>query len=153
MQALVLGEFQVDNIKGTWFLDKFLRLGLLKENYTVGTIIDLKDHKYNLSKSENLKNTEFILQKRIDLILMFFEKEIITFLNKSKSLTLKLHQLDLLPNIGDLKKKSIIRERSIKNFQNYLDFEIRTNTKIKNIFSKLIISEITDNLNVFKFIL
>lgn len=81
------------------------------------------------------------------------EKFFVDFFNKADSLTLKLHALELLPNIGKKTAWSIIEERKKKPFTSFKEIEERVGLKdVKEIIVQRIIIEIKREDKYFLFV-
>lgn len=71
------------------------------------------------------------------------ENLFVEFFNKSESLTLKLHALELLPGIGKKTLRTILDERKKKPFENFKDIETRAGIKnVSGILLERILTEI-----------
>ncbi|ARM77114.1 DUF655 domain-containing protein [Acidianus manzaensis] len=72
------------------------------------------------------------------------EQTFVEFFNKSESLTLKLHALELLPGIGKKTLRIILDERKKKPFESFKDIETRAGIKnIPDVLLERIMIEIT----------
>jgi len=65
------------------------------------------------------------LKTAIKKIIETRENEFINFINKCGSVTIRQHQLELLPGIGKKHLEDILREREIKPFENFADLTKR----------------------------
>lgn len=71
------------------------------------------------------------------------ERAFVEFFNKAEPLTLKLHALELLPNIGKKTLRVILEERKKKPFESFKDIEDRVGVKdIVSIIVERIINEV-----------
>lgn len=71
------------------------------------------------------------------------EKVFVEFFNKAEPLTLKLHALELLPNIGKKTLRIILEERKKKPFESFKDIESRVGIRdVSSILVERIIKEI-----------
>ncbi len=80
-----------------------------------------------------------ILEKIIDENESFY----VNFINNSKSASIKRHQLQLLPNIGEKAFQKIISERENKFFESLEDLENRADINIRKSIAKRIFDELT----------
>ncbi|QKQ99895.1 DUF655 domain-containing protein [Metallosphaera tengchongensis] len=70
------------------------------------------------------------------------EKEFVAFFNKAEPLTLKLHTLELLPDIGKKTLRVILEQRRESPFMTYQDIQNRVGIKdVKEIIIKRILTE------------
>ncbi|MFP4633066.1 MAG: DUF655 domain-containing protein, partial [Halobacteriales archaeon] len=53
------------------------------------------------------------------------ERRFVDFYNDADSVTIRMHQLDLLPGIGEKIRNTIIEERELQRFESYEDLEDR----------------------------
>ncbi len=53
------------------------------------------------------------------------EEKFVEFFNKADSVTIRMHQLDLLPGVGEKIRNTIIEERKYDPFESYDDLEER----------------------------
>lgn len=65
------------------------------------------------------------LEKVVEKIIMIQEKKFVQFFNAAGSISLKRHQLELLPGIGKQHLEDILRERQTKPFESLKDIETR----------------------------
>ncbi|MEM0015527.1 MAG: DUF655 domain-containing protein [Saccharolobus sp.] len=83
------------------------------------------------------------LPKVLNKIIRDKEKTFVEFFNKAEPLTLRLHALELLPNIGKKTLRNILEERKKRPFENFKDIESRIGIKdIVSILVERIIREI-----------
>ncbi len=67
------------------------------------------------------------LQKAVEAVVQGDEKRFIEFFNKSRPITIKRHQLELLPGLGKKHLFNILEEREKKPFESFADIEARVN--------------------------
>lgn len=97
----------------------------------VGDLIDLntKKNDFQLIKrvtSEKIpKGSEFALEDIVNKLIKEQEPKFVEFFNEAKPITTKLHQLKLLPGVGQKRMWTIIDTRKTQPFQNYSDIEER----------------------------
>jgi putative nucleotide binding protein len=65
------------------------------------------------------------IEKTIEKIVCEDEKKYVEFFNNARSLTLKRHQLELLPGLGKKHMLNAIEERRKKSFESFKDIEER----------------------------
>ncbi len=72
------------------------------------------------------------------------EADFVTFINRSKPISIRVHTLDLLPGIGKKNMEAIIREREVKSFESFADLHTRVPTLADpiGIFVHRILSEL-----------
>ncbi|MFW9928353.1 MAG: DUF655 domain-containing protein [Candidatus Thorarchaeota archaeon] len=69
----------------------------------------------------------------------------VKFFNEAKPITLKLHQLKLLPGVGHKRMWAILDARKTKLFESYKDIEERTGCNAPQVIVKRILEELTGN--------
>ncbi|MFH0970368.1 MAG: DUF655 domain-containing protein [Candidatus Diapherotrites archaeon] len=84
------------------------------------------------------------LEKAVEIVIRANEKRFLTFFNTSGSISLKRHQLELLPGIGKHHLGDILRARQEKPFESFDDIEKRIKflTSPVSILRRRIISEL-----------
>lgn len=65
------------------------------------------------------------INKAIEKIILENNEKYLGFYNKSGSITIKRHQLELLPGLGKKHMQDILKERQVKPFESYEDIEKR----------------------------
>ncbi|MBN1940634.1 MAG: DUF655 domain-containing protein [Candidatus Diapherotrites archaeon] len=65
------------------------------------------------------------LDKTIEKIILDGPKKFLDFFNTAGSITIKRHQLELLPNLGKKHMQDILKEREKKPFESFEDIENR----------------------------
>jgi len=81
--------------------------------------------KRRISFPDLTSNSLSELNKAIEKIVMDNEKQFIEFFNKAGSITIRMHQLELLPGLGKKHMFNILEERQKKPFESYADIEKR----------------------------
>jgi len=84
------------------------------------------------------------LEKTISNIVVQEEQRFLNFYNTSTPITIKRHQLELLPGLGKKHMLNIVKEREVKPFESYADLEKRVPLISKP--SKLIAKRIMEEL-------
>ena len=74
------------------------------------------------------------------------EEEFVGFFNEAGSVTIRMHQLDLLPGVGEKIRNTIIDERKYEEFESYEDLEERVSGfhDPKGVIVERILQEIRD---------
>lgn len=99
----------------------------------------------SVAKDELLKVLRVIVENKAQLFTEFF--------NKAEPLTLKLHALELLPNIGKKTLKTILEERKKEPFKDLRDIEQRVGIKdVIGIIVERIIKEIQGGEKYYLFV-
>ncbi len=65
------------------------------------------------------------LEYAVEDILHDDERRFVDFFNDADSVTIRLHQLDLLPGVGEKIRNALIEEREFERFDSYDDLEER----------------------------
>jgi len=81
--------------------------------------------KKRISYDELTNNSIVELDKAIEKIMLANEQKFVEFFNISRPITIKRHQLELLPGLGKKHMLEIIRQRDIKKFESFADIEKR----------------------------
>lgn len=139
-------------------LEVILRKGCEETN--VGELLyigkDKREKVYSIRKksteSELAKVEELDFLNILETIIKENESYYLNFINNAKPLSLKRHQLQLLPNAGDKNFQKIISERENKLFDSLADFESRTEFNIVKSIAKRIHLELTDPDKYFFFV-
>ncbi|MEK6874592.1 MAG: DUF655 domain-containing protein [Nanoarchaeota archaeon] len=100
-----------------------------------------------LGKLETQKMTQTActeLEYTIKQMVEISEQKYVDFFNKAQPMTMRMHQLELLPGIGKKHMNEIIEAREQKPFENFNDVKERVKLlpDPKNLIIKRIISEI-----------
>jgi putative nucleotide binding protein len=104
---------------------------------------------YNQLSSSALSNLPTIIRK----IVMVFESRYINFLNQAHPLTSQMHQLQLLPGIGQKRLWAILEARKSNSFSSFSDFSSRTNiSDPMSIFTNRILLELENSPKYYLFI-
>ena len=80
-----------------------------------------------LEYSDLTSGAEKELSYGIEAILERDEEKYVDFFNDAGSITIRMHQFDLLPGVGDKIRNSILDERKYEEFESYEDIEERIN--------------------------
>ena len=131
------------------FYDVILTMG---SNYSVGedlvlsprnkNIFRLSPIRYNQLSSSALSNLPTIIKKIVEIS----ESRYINFLNKAHPLTSQMHQLQLLPGIGQKRLWMILEARKSNPFSSFTDFSARTNiSDPMSIFTNRILLELENS--------
>ncbi|MFX0122332.1 MAG: DUF655 domain-containing protein [Candidatus Hodarchaeota archaeon] len=131
------------------FYDVILSTG---SNFSVGedllltprnrNILRLIQIPYNRLSSSALNNLPIVIKK----IVITFESRYVDFLNQAHPLTSQMHQLQLLPGIGQKRLWSILEARKANIFSSYADFSKRTNiSDPMSIFTNRILLELENS--------
>ncbi|MHA2052799.1 MAG: DUF655 domain-containing protein [Candidatus Hodarchaeales archaeon] len=115
----------------------------------IGQLVDLSKSKGIVKKIIKIGYNELsdsvidILPNIIREIVVSHEPRFIRFLNESRPLTTQMHQLQLLPGIGNKRLWQILEARKKKPFANFEDFMERTGiSDPQSLFINRIIQEI-----------
>jgi len=79
-------------------------------------------------------------------------QKFIDFFNNASALTLRMHQLELLPGLGKKHLKSILEERDNKPFDNFEDIKTRAKIDPEKLIIKRIIEELEGNQKHYLFV-
>ncbi|MEW6295714.1 MAG: DUF655 domain-containing protein [Candidatus Diapherotrites archaeon] len=82
------------------------------------------------------------LNKAVEKIVLDNEKQFIEFFNKAGPITIRMHQLELLPGLGKKHMFNILEERRNKPFESYSDIEKRVHLMpdpVKTIIKRIMI--------------
>lgn len=138
------------------FYDVVLTVG---SNYSVGedlllsprnrNILRINQIRYNQLSSSALSNLPTTIKK----IVITYESLYINFLNQAHPLTSQMHQLQLLPGIGQKRLWAILKARKMKPFSSFNDFSTRTNiSDPMSIFTNRILLELENSPKYYLFI-
>lgn len=81
--------------------------------------------KGRISYNELSPSAKEILSTVIKSIVTEREAEYVNFMNKAGSISMRIHQLELLPGVGKKNLESILGEREKKPFDNFADIKVR----------------------------
>lgn len=113
------------------------------------SIIRLNQIRYNQLSNSALNNLPTAIKK----IVITYESRYITFFNQAHPLTSQMHQLQLLPGIGQKRLWTILEARKTNPFTSFSDFSKRTNiSDPMSIFTNRILLELEDSPKYFLFI-
>ncbi len=112
-------------------------------------IIRLNQIRYSQLSSSALTNLPAAIKK----IVITYESRYVTFFNQAHPLTSQMHQLQLLPGIGQKRLWSILEARKTNLFSSFSDFSKRTNISDPiSIFTNRILLELEDSPKYLLFI-
>ncbi len=84
--------------------------------------------KGRITFSDLTPSAKEILSKVIHSIVSEREPEYVMFMNKAGSISMRVHQLELLPGVGRKNLESILAEREKKPFENFADIKARVHS-------------------------
>ncbi|MEK6821261.1 MAG: DUF655 domain-containing protein, partial [archaeon] len=120
----------------------------LEEVYIGKEARDKIDHIKQRVTYDNLTNTaKAELEKAVEHGIVLNEKKFLHFFNASGSVSLKRHQLELLPGVGKNHLDDILRARQEKPFESLKDIESRVRflTSPVTVLRRRIVSELEGN--------
>jgi len=79
-------------------------------------------------------------------------KQFIDFFNNASALTIRMHQLELLPGLGKKHLKSILEERENKPFESFEDIKNRAKIDPEKLVIKRILEELEGNQKHYLFV-
>ena len=145
-------RFQVITVVGT---QKFsiLRIFLKKSLNTIamGDSIDLEEHKNNFQLVKKLRSSDWSttikdeIEDCIKKIVIQEEVKFVDFFNHAHLITTKLHQLKLLPAVGEKRVVQILKIRDQQEFISYEDIQERLGLDPKEIITKRILEELEND--------
>lgn len=102
--------------------------------------------KKRLDYEEITQNARSELEYAVRDIIEDNEERFINFFNDAQSVTIRMHQLDLLPGVGKKIRNSILDERKYEPFESFEDLEDRISGlhNPKDILVERIVNEIRD---------
>ena len=111
------------------FFDVILIVGL---KLSTKDILLLNTKNKNILRLNQIRHSQLsfsaleVLPNIINRIIVTFESRFVSFLNQAHPLTTQMHQLQLLPGIGQKRMWSIIEARKKAPFTSFTDFTKRT---------------------------
>ncbi len=75
--------------------------------------------------SELTPNAQAEIENAIEKIIEADKKRFVDFFNNSSAITIRRHQLELLPSLGKKHMNDILREREVKQFESFEDLKKR----------------------------
>lgn len=145
-------RFQVVTVVGT---QKFsiLRIYMKKHLNTIamGDTIDLEEHRNNFQLVKKLRSSEWsstLKDEIMDCVAKIVKNEevkFVDFFNKAHLITTKLHQLKLLPTVGEKRVVQILKIRDQQEFISYDDIQERLGMDPVEIISKRILEELEND--------
>lgn len=146
-------RYQVITVIGT---EKFsiLRIYLKKSLNTIakGDTLDLNKAKDNFQLVRKLRASDWSttlsdeIRENLTKIILDQEVKFVDFFNKAHAITNRLHQLKLLPNVGDKRVVQILKIRDQQEFISFEDFEERVNLNPIDIIKKRILEELETDI-------
>ncbi len=91
------------------------------------------------------------LEKHLFSLVEKKQEDFINFFNNSGPLSIKMHCLELLPNIGKTKVEQIIKERNREKFRNFRDIDERTDIDSRKLVIKRILQELSGDERYYVF--
>jgi putative nucleotide binding protein len=103
----------------------------------------VEDVEYGTLSNTALNEVEYV----IDEVLTDHESRFVDFYNDAQPITIRLHQLNLLPGIGKKLRNNILDERKRGPFESFEDLEDRISGlhRPKEILAERILSELRDD--------
>ena len=142
-------RYQVVTVVGT---DKFsiLRIFMRKPLNTIarGETLDLNEKKANFQLVKKLRSSDWStalkddIEEIISQIIKKQEIKFVDFFNKAHAITNRLHQLKLLPNVGEKRVIQILKIRDQQEFISFEDIEERVGLDPVDIIKKRILEEL-----------
>ncbi len=127
----------------------------LDEAYIGRESRDKIDHiKQRVSYDNLTNNAKSELEKAVEKIIVENEKRFLQFFNAAGSISLKRHQLELLPGVGKSHMEEILRERTVKPFDSFSDIEKRVKflTSPLSILRRHILNELQGDQKHYLFV-
>jgi putative nucleotide binding protein len=102
------------------------KLSLLEEIYIGEEARDKVDHiKWRVAFNELTSTAQRECENAVNKIVTEREKDFVAFFNNAPSLSIRLHSLELLPNIGRKHFEAIVSEREKKPFESFEEMHKR----------------------------
>lgn len=111
--------------------------------------------KRRVSFNELTNNSVAEIEKVIEKIVLLNQKKFLEFFNTARPLSIRMHQLELLPGLGKKHTSSILSEREKKPFDSFEDLEKRVHLmpNSANVLVKRIMLELEEpNLKYYLFV-
>ncbi len=104
---------------------------------------EIRDIEYDALSNTAVSELEYV----VDEILTEHESRFVGFYNDAQPITIRLHQLNLLPGIGKKLRNNILDERKRGPFESFADLEDRISGlhNPKDILAERIMSELRDD--------
>jgi len=130
-----------------------------KKELKVGEIVRLDDKekiKYVRRKLKEADLTNFArnnLHESIRKIIREREKDFVDFFNKSTKISIRMHQLELIPGLGKKHVRTILKERK-KPFESFEDIKKRIGSTIEidELIARRVIKELKGNEKYYLFV-
>ena len=120
--------------------------------------LDFTDQRSNFYRIKRIKlneipkGSESVLEEQLTKLVVSQEKQkFVNFFNQAKPITIKLHQLKLLPGVGQKRMWDIIEARKKGEFESFKDIEERTGLISVPVLVNRILEELTseEKYNLF----
>jgi len=110
--------------------------------------------KKRVSYNELTNNSIAEIDKAIEKIIKENESKFVDFFNSSRPITIKRHQLELLPSLGKKHMLEIVKQREIKKFESFEELEKRVHLMPNpaHIITKRILEELEGKDKHFLFV-
>jgi putative nucleotide binding protein len=108
-----------------------------------GDVEEVRDIGYDALSNTALSELEYV----VDEIITEHESRFVDFYNEAQPITIRLHQLNLLPGIGKKLRNNILDQRKRGPFEDFEDLEERISGlhNPKDILAERIMSELRDD--------
>ncbi len=134
-------------------------LGREDSKFDIGNLISLEKNKQIVMVLGELEYTQISataisnIPNVVTNIVETYETRFIEYINTSRSLTPRIHSLELIPGIGKAYMKMMLEEREIKKFESYKDIQERVGLydPVKHITER-IVDELAGKGNVKLFV-
>ncbi|MBN2122355.1 DUF655 domain-containing protein [Candidatus Micrarchaeota archaeon] len=93
-----------------------------------GERTEVEKIKRRIMYSDLTNGAKELLPNVIKRIVEEQEEKFVNFLNKAGPISMRVHQLDLLPGIGKRNMEEILKEREKEPFKNFADLKARVHT-------------------------
>ncbi|HKZ40809.1 MAG TPA: DUF655 domain-containing protein [Candidatus Hodarchaeales archaeon] len=143
-------EFPVYYVLGVehfTLLEIFLRKPIL--GTVVGDLVELETHKDEFQRVRRInfdllpKGAEYALEEMLTKLIREQSERFVKFFNEAKPVTVKLHQLTLLPGVGQKRMWTVLDARKAKPFDSYSDIEARAGLDPVAVVVKRILNELS----------
>lgn len=147
MSYYVLDYIPGDQPKAQVISDDFKLANFSPTNdIKIGDLLDDEavDNTEEISFDKLSQGAKTELEYGIKEIIEKNEQEFISFFNDAGAISIRMHQLDLLPGIGEKTRNSILEEREVENFDSFKELEER----VKEIHNpkEIVVERILDEL-------
>ncbi|WP_224449395.1 DUF655 domain-containing protein [Haloprofundus salilacus] len=143
--AYALGEEQFRLVELTFDDDADVGIGdrvVIEPNAAREHIQRIRTVDYDELSNSAINELEYVVADVIDAD----EERFVTFYNDAQPITIRLHQLDLLPGIGKTLRNNILEQRKRKTFEDFEDLQERVSGlhRPKEVLAERIIEELRD---------